>query len=130
MKYHTRTVYGDSKETFGGKSQGFIARPQGFGQGNGQAPQNWTALSTRMFEVLHRRGRATSFYTPISLDKLDLCEVSYVDDADMFADADGYDDPDLTVRNMQKTVSDWSGVAKTTGGAIKTEKSWPTRSPK
>ena len=46
MRYTTRTTYGDSSKTFGGMEEGFTAKPQGFGQGNGLASQGWTGLSS------------------------------------------------------------------------------------
>lgn len=124
MKYKTRTTYGDSTKTFGGIEAGYSAKPQGFGQGNGMASQGWSGMSSRMFEVMHKRGKVTQFYTPISINSLELSGLSYVDDADMFADAEGLNSPETTLHKMQETVDCWQGVANSTGGAIKTSKSW------
>ena len=66
MQFITRTAYGDSGKTFGGMEEGFLARPQGLGQGNGSGPPVWAVVSSRMFEVLHKRGLATDFTTPIT----------------------------------------------------------------
>ena len=124
MKYTTRTTYGDSERTFGGMAEGFHAHPQGFGQGNGMASQGWSGLSSKIFEVLHKQQCNTTFMTLISLEKLTLSGLSYVDDADMFSDADGTNDLDTTIDRMERTVDCWEGTAKSTGGAIKTNKSW------
>ena len=57
-QFVTRTAYGDSESTFGGLEEGYIARPQGLGQGNGTGPPTWAVISTRMFEVLREQGMA------------------------------------------------------------------------
>ena len=59
MKFTTRTAFGDSMQTFGGKEANYTSRPQGLGQGNGTGPQVWAVVSSRMFEVLHKRGLET-----------------------------------------------------------------------
>ena len=124
MKYVTRTQFGDSKKTYGGLEPGFIARPQGLGQGNGTGPPVWSVVSSRMFEVLHKRGLVTSFNTPISQNKIDLCGFAFVDDTDIVADSRGTNDPNDTISAMQLRIDCWEGVAKATGGALAPDKSW------
>ena len=124
MKFTTRTAFGDSGATFGGREPSFTSRPQGLGQGNGTGPQIWAVVSSRMFEVLHKRGLETSFKTPMSKEVLKLCGFAFVDDSDIVADAEGRNDPKLTLNSMQRTIDCWEGVAKSTGGALAPSKSW------
>ncbi len=123
-KYVTRTAYGDSQATFGGLEEGFIAKPQGTGQGNGSGPQIWAVVSSRMFEVLRKRGHTTSHVTPISQQDLQLSGFAYVDDSDIIASSGINNNPDLTIELMQATIDCWEGVAKSTGGALEPSKSW------
>ena len=123
MKYYTRTAFGDSVSTIGGK-EGFIALLQGIRQGNGQAPPTWSGVSSRMFEVCHSFGHATKFKAPITNKVLEIFGVAYVDDADLLAASDGRNDPVHTLATMRDTINCWEGVANTTGGVIKAEKSW------
>ena len=56
-----------------------------------------------------------------------MCGFAYVDDTDLLQTAgttQHFNDPDRTIRNMQKSIDCWEGVAKSTGGAIATDKSW------
>ena len=124
MKFITRTAFGDSEETFGGKEKGFLAKPQGLGQGNGCGPPVWAVVSSRMFEVLHKRGLVTSFKTPMTKKILELSGFAFVDDSDILADADSKNNPVETMINMQKAIDCWEGVAKSTGGALAPSKSW------
>ena len=45
-----------SNTSFGGKEDGYIAKPNGLGQGNGAGPAVWSVVSSKMFEVMHNRG--------------------------------------------------------------------------
>jgi exonuclease III len=123
-EFITRTAYGDSKITFGGKETGFTAKPQGTGQGNGAAPQIWAVVSSAMFEVMHQKGLGTNFKAPISKEELELCGFAFVDDSDIIATSGHQNNPDETVTQMQKTINCWDGVARATGGALAPDKSW------
>ena len=102
MKYYTRTVFGISEDSFGGLDERYTSRPQRFGQGNGAAPQGWSGISSKMFNVMHLRGMTTTFYTPVSILGLELSGLAYVDDADMFADADGENNPQKTLEKCKQ----------------------------
>ena len=123
IQYYTRTVYGVSEQSFGGLDIAYEHKPQGVGQGNGAAPQLWSIISTKMFQMLHTLGLATSIVTPITHHSLPLAGFAYVDDSDLFASRpDG--DIDLTVNKMQEVVTNWEYAAKVTGGALAPEKCW------
>lgn len=100
MRYTTRTVFGDSKDSVGGM-EGFMSMPQGLGQGNGAAPPNWSGISSKMFKVLHKKNYRTSFLTPISYKEEKLCGLAYVDDTDMLVAIPETNDPEKTVERMQ-----------------------------
>jgi hypothetical protein len=123
-EFVTRTAYGDSDITFGGRETGFIAKPQGTGQGNGAAPQIWAVVSSAMFEVMHQKGLGTNFQAPISKEELELCGFAFVDDSDIIATSGYQNNPNETVLQMQKTINCWDGVARATGGALAPDKSW------
>ena len=124
MEYHTMTFHGISEDSFGGKEKGFIAAPNGLGQGNGAGPAVWSVVSTKMFQVLHERGAATKIISPITKDKIDLCGFAFVDDSDLIAMSSNKNDPADAKDKMQNVVNQWEAVSKTTGGALSPEKCW------
>ena len=124
MQYVTRTAFGDSNKTFGGLEDGYTSKPQGLGQGNGTGPQVWAAISSKMFEVLHKRNLVSNFNTPISNVNMELSGFAFVDDSDILAQAGYCNDPIKTVEKMQTTIDCWEGTAKSTGGALAPSKSW------
>ncbi len=123
-QFFTKTAYGEANQSFGGQEEGYIAKPQGFGQGNGSGPSSWAVVSSRMFEVLHKRKLATSITTPITKQQLELVGFAFVDDSDIIASGGFNNDPDATITNMQDAIDCWEGVAKSTGGALEPSKSW------
>ena len=57
MIHRIRTAYGDSETTYGGDTVGeWDNFAQGILQGNTAGPDVWSALSSVVFEVLHKRG--------------------------------------------------------------------------
>ena len=125
-QHTTQTAYGDSSNTYGGKET-FDAPVMGVGQGNGCGPQVWAAVSSVMFEVMRKRGLTSHFILPISKKSLDLCGFTYVDDTDLIQSLGTHqfsNNPDATLEKMQQSVDCWEGVAKSTGGAIASDKSW------
>ncbi len=125
MKWTTRTAYGDSDITFGGEDPNYIAKPQGVGQGNGSGPPTWSTVSSRMFEVLHINKYTTKFTAPMDQQlNLTIAGFAYVDDSDIIAATEFQNDPELTVKKMQKAIDCWEGTAKVTGGALEPSKSW------
>ena len=94
------------------------------GQGNGAGPPVWAVVSTRMFQVLKKLGYASTLSCPISHQQMKLCGFAFVDNSDIIATSNTVNDPESTLQQMQHTLDCWESVAKTTGGAIKAEKSW------
>lgn len=124
IEHRTKTVHGISEAKFGGKEDGFKAAPQTLGQGNGAGPSVWAVVSSRMFQVLHKKGLASSLHCPISKDTLQLCGFAFVDDSDIIAVSNSKVNPTDTLTKMQSVLDQWEQVAKTTGGAIEPKKCW------
>ena len=120
ISFTTRTAFGDSSKTFGGLEEGFLHRPQGLGQGNGSGPPVWSAVSSKMFEVLHNKGLVTDLSTPITKELLEIAGFAFVDDSDILAGANKENSPVQTLNNTQQTIDWWEGVSKVTGGGIGT----------
>ena len=104
MRYYTITAHGISKTSFGGLEPGFSAAPNGLGQGNGCAPTAWSIVSSKMFEVMHKRGASTVITSPLTQTEIDVCGFAYVDDTDLVAMSDGLNDTLDAAQKMQKTV--------------------------
>ena len=123
VQYHTRTVYGVSTETFGGSHPSYTNKPQGSGQGNGAAPQLWAIVSSKMIEMLHTLGLASTIILPLSGTEMSIVGFAYVDDSDLIAYSKSHD-IHQTVQQMQRVVNAWERAAKVTGGAIAPLKCW------
>ena len=124
MRYHTFTAHGLSSISFGGKEKGYKAAPNGLGQGNGCAPTAWSVVSSKMFQVMHKRGASTQIMSPLTGSEIDVCGFAYVDDTDLIAMSKQTNDTTDATKRMQKTVNEWEAVSKTTGGALVPDKCW------
>ena len=124
MQYYTVTHHGVSNLSFGGKEKGYTAKPNGLGQGNGGGPSAWSVQSSKMFQVMHKRGSSTQITSPITGTTTDICGFAYVDDTDLIAMLESENDGKQVTERMQKIVDDWEGIAKTTGGALSPQKCW------
>ena len=124
MQYYTVTHHGISDISFGGRETGYIAKPNGLGQGNGGGPSAWSVQSSKMFQVMHHRGSATTISSPLTGQKIDICGFAYVDDTDLIAMIPQNNDAKSTAVRMQTIVDDWEAIAKTTGGALSPTKCW------
>ena len=123
-QFHSKSVHGKSKITFGGLEDGFSAKPQGMGQGNGAGPPVWAIVSSRMFQILKKRNLVAKFSRPISAKELELCGFAFVDDSDIIATSNNVNDPQATITKMQHTLDAWEAAAKVTGGALEPNKSY------
>ena len=123
IQYKTRTAYGDSNKTFGGVDTRFTSKPQGAGQGNGAAPPTWVVVSSKMFEILKKKGLSNHIYTPVTKEKLDLAGFAYVDDSDLFV-LSTTENPETTKEKMQELLDAWEEASKVTGGALEPKKCW------
>ena len=119
MFFFTFTAHRMSKNSFGGIEEGFLAAPNGLGQGNGTGPSVWSVVSSKMFQVMHHRNAATKIVSLLTNTSVDVCGFAFVDDTDLIAmSPQGCNDHTDANKSMQKVVNEWEAVSKTTGGAL------------
>ena len=125
MEHIIRTGFGDSDMTMSGAEETDIPF-QGILQGNGSGPVLWLAVSAPLIEMMRTRGHGIKYQTPLSYEKDELVGFAFVDDTDLV-------EGDLKIANldiadlfedMQETIDCWEGGVKTTGGAIRPDKSF------
>ena len=122
MIHKVRTAYGDSDNTYGGDDIGdWTTYPQGVLQGNASGPGIWSILSSVIFEILRQRGFSNQFCSVISGQLFLLVGFSYVDDCDLFQSGT---DRHEVLESMQDLITNWGGLMKVTGGALRVDKSW------
>ena len=122
MIHRIRTAFGDSELTYGGESIGdWKNYPQGILQGNTAGPDIWSALSSVVFEILHKRGFGCEIISSISKQLLVLVGFAYVDDCDLMHKGRN---PCEVLTSMQNLINSWGSLMEVTGGALCTDKSW------
>lgn len=80
MKFFLRTAFGDSKEF---ASSTVDIKTQGACQGNGAASATWGVISITVLRSHKWKGHGAKFIAPISLIKLNLAAILFVDDTDI-----------------------------------------------
>ena len=130
MKHRVRTIYGDSKEYYGGDK--WEVKPHGCGQGNGYGPALWACISSPLLHILRQQGYGTKFQTPLSKKLIHLAAFSFVDDTDIFQTEPVNDDSyNLTLHRTeelysksQNTLDLWSKTLAATGGELEPTKTF------
>ncbi len=123
MRYNVKTAYGTSNATYGATPDNPM---QGQGQGSGNAPSCWGAISAPMWTALRQicQHQFRCFSTDGKLN-LSTQGVAFVDDAaNVLNDAEQthpLDEPTL-VSNLQSMAQAWERLLFTTGGALKLPK--------
>lgn len=124
MNHYIRTAFGDSDQTLQGSQQ---AVPfQGILQGNGAGPTLWLAVSTPLFAMMKTAKHGIKYRTSISKEFDSIIGFAFIDDTDI-VEGDfqmGHLDIDTVFDNMQEAIDRWEGGMKTTGGAIRPDKSF------
>lgn len=84
MKHFIRTIFGDSKQYYGGKkwTENGGSYPHGNGQGNRNGPSLWSCISSPLLNLLRAESFGIAFESPISHDIMDLSAIGFVDDMD------------------------------------------------
>ena len=123
MEHHIRSSFGTSESMMSNQ----LPTPfQGICQGNGAGPAIWVAVSTPLIEMMRGAGHGISFEAPLSNTKDNIVGFAFVDDTDII-------EGDLTstgitindvAQSMQSAIDRWEGGLKTTGGAIRPDKSF------
>jgi hypothetical protein len=122
LEHHVRTIYGDSKKSFGGSL--WIVPCQGLGQGNGAGPQIWAVVSTPVLNYLRSEGYGVAFKTSISGDLIRFVGYAFVNDTDICQTGqDEFTTGEEIATQMQGAMDAWEGGMRATGGAIVLEKS-------
>ena len=123
MKHHIRTSFGDSKTYYGGEkwTEKGGKKPHGNGQGNGDGPAKWTAISSPLLTILKEEGYGIRFVSPIEGEEIAMSAFGFVDDMDYIQTAEeGETEQDL-LHKTQKGMNLWESLLRTTGGAIVVE---------
>ena len=120
MKHHIRTVFGDSTEYYGGEKWKETEIPHGNGQGNGNGPALWAAISSPLLFILREQGYGIKFLSPIGNDEIVMAAFGFVDDMDYVQTADDNEDMEETLNKAQKGMDLWESLLRTSGGAIET----------
>lgn len=125
MEHYIRTGFGDSDVTMSGAdndNQPF----QGILQGNGSGPVLWLAVSTPLIEMMRTRGHGIKYKTPLSSVNDDFVGFAFVDDTDLVQGGlrMAMIDIEQVFKDMQEAIDCWEGGLKTTGGAIRPDKSF------
>ena len=120
MKHHIRTVFGDSEEYYGGEKWKNTEIPHGNGQGNGNGPALWAAISSPLLFILRAQGYGVKFLSPIGNEEIVMAAFGFVDDMDYVQTAGENDDMEDTLIKAQKGMDLWESLLRTSGGAIET----------
>jgi len=118
MRHHMRTVHGDSMRF---ESRRTWDQPvAGIGQGNGTGPAIWAAVSSPLFTIMKEDRFLAKVICAMTLNEISLSGFAFVDDMDLCIS--GHSDGIQTTRHMQKSVTNWEGLLRTTGGALVPDK--------
>ena len=120
IKHHIRTVFGDSEEYYGGEKWLQEEIPHGNGQGNGNGPALWAAISSPLLLILREQGYGIKFLSPIGNEEIVMAAFRFVDDMDYIQTADANEDVEATLTKAQKGMDLWESLLRTSGGAIET----------
>jgi len=115
LKHFIQMVHGDSKQFFSGTSSG---KPnQGVGQGNGMGPQIWAAISSPIFEYVHKQGYGVQFTASISQKQTHVVGFGFVDDVDLLAANDSMEQTqEQVVESLQGCLNSWELGLQVSGG--------------
>ena len=122
MRYNIKTGYGTSTQTYGATEDNPM---QGQGQGSGNAPSCWGAISTPMWIAL--RAMCSHSFKAYSSDNNLQCElqgVAFVDDATNLLNDLGREPmtEETLVKSLQAMAQTWEKLLFSSGGALKPSK--------
>ena len=120
-KHHIITAFGPSTSHFG---SGRYPPLQGLGQGNGGAPAGWTAVSTPLINMMRTSGFGIKLLSAISTSILSFVCYAFVDNTDVVHCSSLTATAQEIITEMQEVVDHWEGGLRTTGGALRVDKSF------
>jgi len=116
MEHRVRTVYGDSESYYGGHKWHDEGKfPHGNGQGNGDGPSLWAAISSPLLQILREMGYGVEFDSPITRKKMKLSAFGFVDDMD-FVQTARADEDEEQVWEKSTTRHDIMGITSANYG--------------
>ena len=114
MTYRIRIAFGDSDVTYGGDDTGDLENElQGVLQGNTAGSDIWSALSSVIFDVLHKRGFAEKIVSGIYKQIFTLVGFAYVDDSDLIQSGTN---PVEVLSSMQSLINSRGSLIEVTRG--------------
>ena len=125
MKYHVRTAWGTSKDSYGGDSwmttHGY--NPHGIGQGSGDGPGLWAGISSPLFDLLRSNKHGFHIITSITHLSLRMAGFGFVDDTDLLHTLPRKSNISSLVPSAQAALTKWEKLLRITGGALEPTKS-------
>ena len=96
---------------------------QGTGQGNGLGPTTWTLVSSKMIEVMRKRGHDIQLRSSLSLSLISVVCFLYVDNCDIpvLAPTRTTVGEDIQV-TFQEELDCWVNLLHATGGELDNDK--------
>ena len=122
MSIYTRTGFGDSSQSFGGRLQEIPFC--GLGQGSKAAPASWIQLSSVIIHAFKQQAHGAIFRDPVTGDVSRSIGCVYVDDTDLYTAGPDLPSVESVATTTQHDVPIWSQSLDATGGAIKGPKSY------
>ena len=107
-KHHIITAFGPSSSSFG---SGRYPLLQGLGQGNGGAPDRWTAVSTPLINMMRTAGFGINLLSAISVSLLSFVCYAFVGDTDVAHCSSLTSTAADIITEMQDVVHHWEGGA-------------------
>ena len=120
-KHHIVTAFGISDSHFTSHPYPPL---QGLGQGNGGAPAGWTAVSTPLINMMRTSGFGINLLSALSTALLSFVCYAFVDNTDIAHCSSLQATANDIVQEMQEVVDYWEGGLRTTGGALRVDKSF------
>ncbi len=115
MQHHIRTTFGDSTQS--ANRTIWQAPIAGIGQGNGAGPHIWAAVSSPMLDVMRSEGFYAHVISAITLLSRQVVGFAFVDDTDLCVFGRHVNSQNAT-EEMQRSVTQWEGLLRATGGAL------------
>ena len=96
----------------------------GVGQGVAFGPSLWSLISSKMIEMMHRKGHGVDFASSLSLALVSIVCFAFVDDTDLINSARSrYTTGEQMIPEFQEALDRWAGALKATGGELAPAKS-------
>ena len=116
-----KTGFGVSEPAYGPEDDMPL---MGVGQGNGLGGCVWTLISSKLIEVMKKRGHGVKFRSSLSLTLITIAAFAYVDDTDLPMMAPNVNDTGEDIREaFQNQLDDWSKLLVASGGELDPNKS-------